>query len=316
VRVITRRVRISSISVESNRAPALCDLGIVVQDDRRDQHDVRRARLTGEDRPHPVLPASRRGLLGVLGRLEQGDELRAVRREQQVRPDQRAADGRRLVGRHLVGAVRHVDAQADQGVDGLGPHPDDGGQGLTPADEAAGRGGVVETDELDVLTPRHLDVERPSVLEVGQPARSELHLVSDGLVPGQPGPFSDAQLVDGLEPRRVAGRGRLGAAGLQLEEPEPQRHLGVVARAEQARAGQVGLLAESVGRGAGRAEDAPLPARRVLARGRPVGVQQVALVEHGVGDRARPVEAHEPTPAFVSSDATVSSQVVSPRTDL
>ena len=79
-----------------------------------------------------------------------------------------------------------------------------------------------------------------------------------------------------------------------------------------------GGLGEPLGR-AGRHEDPELPAQRVLLRRRPVGVEQVALEQDGVGDRGDRVErvrapeiraGHDvDLPASSSSASNVCSQV-------
>ena len=85
-------------------------------------------------------------------------------------------------------------------------------------------------------------------------------------------------------PDRCTGRGPR-RAGLELQEPQPdvqyaprrgrrfQQHLGAVARWARCRRRSAG-------------EHAELPAQPVLLRRRPVGVEQIALEQHGVGHRA------------------------------
>ena len=65
-----------------------------------------------------------------------------------------------------------------------------------------------------------------------------------------------------------------------------------------------------------RHEHAELPAQLVLASRGAVRVEDVALVEHGVGDRSgsgEPVPSHSPAPASLSRTSNVSSHVTSAR---
>ena len=88
------------------------------------------------------------------------------------------------------------------------------------------------------------------------------------------------------------------------------------ARPQEALRREVGVLSQS-GRGRpGRAEHAELPPHLVLGRRRPVGVEQIPLVEDGVSGQPGQGEGHgrSPREACSSSVVTASSQVVWPWT--
>ena len=137
---------------------------------------------------------------------------------------------------------------------------------------------------------------------------------------------ASSQVVQTAAPARSSGDGgeaagavgALGLPALQLQEAQVHGHRrAVVVRPQQALDGEVGLLPQPGGGRAGRAEHAELPAHLVLRRGRPVGVEQVPLVEDGVGGEPGQGEASRPLPRrarSASSVVTASSQLVSPRT--
>ena len=124
-------------------------------------------------------------------------------------------------------------------------------------------------------------------------------------------------------PQPLTVDGRSTGAQLQLQEAQVHSDLGVGGSgrsAQQALGRQTRVLAQTV---LGRvlwSEYAELPSELVLGRGGPVGIEQVALVEHGVGDAPGLREAHG-TPsgtvagvggAAASRDSIVASQVVRP----
>ncbi len=133
--------------------------------------------------------------------------------------------------------------------------------------------------------------------QVGQ-RHGEVNLAGPPLVEAQLAGAIHVKLVDRHE--TPPGITLLDAAPDHLQEPQPHKDRRRPGRLQQA----VGLLE----RPAGRARDArrprrgllrgpprrgqhpELPAHPVLARGPAVGVKQVALIEHRVGDRTRRVE--------------------------
>ncbi len=94
VSVSTRRVRISSISVESNRATELsgCHGGVVVQNDRRHQQHVRLPLGARQDGPAAVLGACCGGVLCPVRRVQQRQEVRAAQAQEHVGADERRGD--------------------------------------------------------------------------------------------------------------------------------------------------------------------------------------------------------------------------------
>ncbi len=143
----------------------------------------------------------------------------------------------------------------------------------------------------------------------GEPVQPQPLLVLDldGLVPAEPALGADAQLGDVDESVGPPARRRvhpLGTPLLDLQEPQVEHHLGSrvdsLVEAQQALHGQVGILPGAGPAGPPRSEHAELPARPVLARRGPVRIQQVTLVEHGIGHRARQLDAH-PTGSSIGS---------------
>ena len=215
-------------------------------------------------------------------------------------PRQRSADG-------CVGAEPHVRRAA----------ADDGGPAARPAGRPSSR-----------RVPRRPAGRRPP------PA-------APGPRPARPGERPQRDLVlHGLVPAQPAGGRRRRARPPAVNRPPSSRLLGGAASAAAGSAG--GLPAGAAGRGsagnrrtcagsspdtgvrgARRAQDAELPAGLVLLRGRPVGVEQIALVEDGVGDGAGQAAGScswHRSPATsrgaASRLSTAASQEVRPRADL
>ena len=292
VMVITRRVRISSISVESNSAPALSrrHLGVVVEDDRRAEHDVGASpggpASTGQQRcwRHP---AGRLAASGG-GSSSETNVARPRSLEQQVGADQRGADrlvlGRSCCARDLVlhrdgeplrtrrrrrGCVRAAQCPAPSG----------------PAGRPRRHG---RPDRLDVLARLGDRDPGRAVDQVGDSARcaSARRSTASSQLYQRSSPTT--QLIDVDEP---AAR-RLGVAASRTWSCRKRRKvratvgLGGGAGAAAGTGSPSGRPRPTRGRRARRPEHAELPAHLVLARGRPVRVEQVALVEHGVGDGA------------------------------
>ena len=67
------------------------DLGVVVEDDRRPEHQIGVARCPREHRPAPILMAPGDDLDRVVGRFEQRHEVDVVTLQQEVCADQRGA---------------------------------------------------------------------------------------------------------------------------------------------------------------------------------------------------------------------------------
>ena len=147
----------------------------------------------------------------------------------------------------------------------------------------------------------HLD-RLLGVEQVGDGERG-LHLALGRLVEGEVGRLAAPQFVDRLP---AVALGALDAPRVDVEEAQPQvRH------------GLPGSLQETLGqarRGLGgggeprRHEHPELPADPVLGRRGPVGVEQVALVEHRVGHLPGDLHRHGHPRVSLSSSSSASSQ--------
>ena len=180
VSVIVRSVRISSISLASNRSPGLSggDLGVVVQDDRRRQHRVARCRPR---RPAPGTCARcgtpPRPPPARLGGLEQRQEPPGLRRASQaVRADQGQPDRVVLGGRlGRVHRVRDRDGQPRRSRRPARRRPPRRGQRLPPAHDPADRAAAAR--RASAPSPRRRYVEglttcRPFAVERGRPGHA------------------------------------------------------------------------------------------------------------------------------------------------
>ena len=163
-------------------------------------------------------------------------------------------------------------------------------------------------DPLDVVLPG--DLERRGPLAAGGGAllvdgEHGVDLPRHALLPGEPPVVALPERVDRLAAGTVDG------PGAQVQEPQPHvEHRAGPALEQHLGARAVGLVGE-----AGRGEHPELPAQPVLLRRGAVGVEQVALEQHGVGDRGDLVERGVHGRASFSSRSTVSSHVGSTRSD-
>jgi hypothetical protein len=285
---------------------------VVGQDDRRGEDDVGLLPVgsagAGENRPAAVLRAPAGRLAGVVRRVDDGDEPCARSRQEQVGADQRGAQGGLLVGGAGAGVPdRHP--QPEHRSVRLGGELDHRAQRPPAPDQSPGRHG------LDVLAAVDLHHEVHPAGELDGREGPELPVDRDRLVPRRPDRRPGPQLGHGRDAARAVRA--LGLPPLQLQETEVDGNPWHVAvRPHQAVDREVRLLAEPGRRGTGRAQHPELPAHLVLGGRRPVGVEQVPLVEDGVGGEPGQGERHGRSPAVTSasSAATTSSQLVSPRT--
>ena len=154
------------------------------------------------------------------------------------------------------------------------------------------------------------DVERHGPLAAGRGARfvDEEHgvdLPRHAFVPGESPVVALAELVD------RAAAGIVDGPGAQVQESQPHVQHGTGPALEQHLGARVvGFVGEAL-----RREHPELPAQPVLLRRGTVGVEQVALEQHGVGDRGDLVERGVHGRASFSSRSTVSSHVGSTRSD-
>ena len=171
---------------------------------------------------------------------------------------------------------------------------------LPLSDEAPGRRAVGGADQLG-LGPALEGEGLARTFEAGmlQVERGQVHDAVDRLVPGDVASPVDLEGVDGTVEGFGAGCGaaadhRLDAASLGLQAPEADVqdpvHLARPHVDEAFGARRPPLRAVELAVGPWH-EDTPLEPHLVLPRGRPVGVEDVALVEHGVGHGARRGEA-------------------------
>src|SRR5262249_50686048 len=173
---------------------------------------------------------------------------------------------------------------------------------VAPADRLAlERGGERERHEQLVVAPR-------SAREGHLPGDLTLH----ALLLGGPEP------IVGLEARDVRERMSRGivrsldGAHLYLEEAHRAREPRMLAGQRETLGLHPPLLAASAVTPETRRQHAELPPHAVLLRRRTIGVQDVSLVQHGVGHGAGPREAHAASsPARRKSAPITSSQLAS-----
>ena len=264
--------------------------------------------VAGQERPAPVLAEAVDEVAGLGRRVDHRHERAALGLDEQVGTEQRGAGGVGPRGRPVRVLVVHLDAQPGQRPVRGRRHRDPRGQ--RPATSYDGPGGcaVRSGDLLDVLGGTHAGGR------LGRPGQREAEhqLLLDGLVPGQLGAAVDVQPLAGL------AVGVVDLAVLELQEAEVDDDGGRVADVAQHGVHRhARRLAEPAVGGTGRPEDAELPAVAVLVRAGAVGVEQVALVEHRVGDGAGGLQplgghAHGATApsAGVASSASASSRPI------
>jgi len=110
------------------------------------------------------------------------------------------------------------------------------------------------------------------------------------------------------------------AADAVVERLKSQKHpaeaTAFQAQIKQALHRQMRVLADCRRFGALRTEHSELPSQLVLARGRPVGVEQIPLIEHRVSHRTNSVDAHcsltRSASSALSSRSITESQLVRP----
>ena len=274
--------------------------GVVVQDDRRGQHDLPAALGIGQHRPAAHVLALGHGRLGPHRRIGHRDELAAGGAQDHVRGDQRA--GQRIFPalRHGFGRgpVFHPDPEPDRlprTRQRNGQHRHRARQRGPPAHRVPGlatgsgwlaasgsRSSPPGTANSSTWPPSSWPSPLPLAVVVGvavaeqvSGADRELDLAFDRLVPG----------------RRVGAR-PLGASPLHLQEPQDDLNGGLAGVLEHALALGEGAF-RRVGRRVPRRHDhAELPAAAVLGGRGPVRVEDVALVEDRVGHPPDGVEVH------------------------
>ena len=284
------------------------DLRLVVEDDRRRQHDV--AVRSDEHRERAVVAATGDCLGGAVRWLEQRHERAVVDGEQGVHGDERVAGD--VVARRAriapVGDVLDADGDgevrpwavgparldAHHTVDGLpGPHGPAGnvaGRRREVVDRTAGR-------EVDGYLPtgvgcrQQIQFGRSSArVRLPRPTRpmSRRRRQSDSVGLKRPPSIASSMRRCWTCRQRTRTCSRGDAPGIDDALGAQRPPLGAV---------ELGLAL--------RHEHAELPAQLVLAGRGAVRVEDVALVEHGIGDRpggGEPVPAHSPAPGFLEQD--------------
>ena len=253
----------------------------------------------------------------VSGGFEEGHERRAVRLDQDVGADEGAPGRFRLGGHRVVADVRDVEDQLEQAVDrdraGLEQRP----QGPAAALDASRGFATIIFERLGghVALDRHGPEQPIGQLGEGQ---GEGDLLLHRLVPRQPGHVADRELA------HLFARAVQDPSVLELQEAQVHHQVrpdDLVRRVQEALEVHRGVLAEPPVRHAGRTQHPELPPGVVLAGAGPVGVEQVPLVEHGVGDLPGHVHVggavHRDSSGASSSQRasrcpTVSSHEVSP----
>ena len=191
------------------------DLRMVVEDDRRGQHEI--IRRADEHREGAVVGASGDGLGGRRRWVEQGDEPAVVDGQHDVHGDERPAHhlvARRL-GRAPVGDVLHGDGDGEEGAGSRGPrrldaHPTGDGPALPhgAADDVATTGAQFLDVDAARQVDRHVDVSRRD----GQQRQfADGDVVFDRFVPRHPLGAVDVEHVDRLE--ASAGRAPRSCGG-------------------------------------------------------------------------------------------------------
>ncbi len=260
-----------------------CELGVVVEDDRRGEHHRVVAAGT-EHREEPVVRAGVGEWPRPLGRIGRREEASSVDAEQQVVGDQcaaqpgrpsRSAPGGRAGGRGRRAVVdphrQHPDGVRRVGAFDVARDPE--AKRLPDPDQAAAHAAVRVAQLLDLPPAFHLEHDLAVVALDGHVVLARYRLVEGGVRR-----VADVEAVHRVE--AFAGPPFDGAV-LELEEAhgdgEPaasvDEHLGAVG----------GGLGPVLGHDVGRHQHAPLEAHLVLHRLGAVGIEHVALVEHGVG---------------------------------
>ena len=296
--------------VEERALALLGDLGVVVEDDRRHQHQRMVTGRSGQHGEATMVPASGDGAVGRCRWLEKRYEVAVGYRGNEVRADERHGDGVVFVVNGRSG-VPHRHRQAHEPVIWLCRDIQLRVQCATAADQPAcvdrlDVGARVDVDRK-VLRQVRIDVERP-----------ERDLPFDGLVPAHPGLRSRYEFVGRLV--RAAADVLLDAPVLQLQEAHHDRYRCLAPRRDQHLRGQRVVLADAGVGGARGSEHAELPPCLVLPGVGAIRVQQIALVEHRIGDGAGPVPVRgghriSSVEAAASSEVMASSKPSRPRAE-
>ena len=283
-----RRVRISSFSSPSNRLIVLSGASCGWSARMIGEESSRSERSAGPASTGQVCSLTQAAVAAAAhcGGSVRDRKVPGRDGEQRVRGDQRVAQqllARRV--RRAVAVVDHVEAQpvhqVGPGQVGRGDH-DPAGDRPALAQQLPGRGAVRRAQLLDLAGRGKSDGHGLRAGEQLVQSQHRVQLPRHPLLEAQlPDPVDD-QLVDRLPVGGVRG------AGLQLQAAQPQLQLAAAGsgRLQQA----LGAVAGRLGAVAGRGEHAELPAQPVLLRRGAVGVEQVALEQHGVGDRGHRVQ--------------------------
>ena len=228
--------------------------------------------------------------VGVLRRLEEAHEGAVVDGQQRVHGRERTVQGL-IAGRTrlvVVNGVLDLHGDVEEGVRPVGPARRDAHlrrHGPPPAHDAAHDVTVLVLDGIDLDAGVEVQTHDGAGTGDGQQRDGgQVDLVLDGFGEVDVGDAADDEAVD--RPERAVTGGTLDAALLDLQAADADAQHGDVAGVDD-HLGAVGPALRAVGLRPPSGRQHPEgPADLVLPRRRPVRVEHVALVEHGVGDGA------------------------------
>ena len=239
---------------------------------------------SGQHGEAPVVPAARHRGGGARRRLEQRDEVAAGDVGDDVGADQRGGDRLVLVrgGRPGVGARSGARRRSRR-------------RSATSTVTAPSNARRVRTSRPPSTSSTSTAAGAPrsgmvqAALRCGQIQRSEHDLAFDRLVPRQPGAGRRDELVDRHDGGRCASAcSACRCCNCRKRDHERQRRR---RPSTSSRVASVSSSPSPASAAPGGPSTPNCQRRLVLARRRAVGVEQVALVEHRVGDRAGMIPA-------------------------
>jgi len=313
-----RLARVDLGSVEQVARALRRDLGVIRQDDRRGEKQVRLAVLADEDGPRVAIDARLGGVAGSGRRVGHRHEPSTRNGNKRVAAQQRAA--KCLVATEAgVGPGSHVldpNPDPDEVPDRLGAEDEATLDRPAGTDHAAGDLAFRPMGVLDeaAAAERERDCFRGLEQIRDRPA-VDVDMLLGRLVPGDELLVADIERRDRREALGRCRIGRLDAASLELKESHPHIEHRLPARDHEAFGLHLPVLGTVQLHLRPRREDAELEANAILVGRGTIGIEDVALVEDGVGDLLGGVELHagsrSSAPARSSSMLIVSSHVVS-----
>lgn len=261
---------------------------MVLQDDRRGQHEVGAAGFAGEYGPGVQVAAGGDRALRPLGGIGHRQERSGAEGHEEVGGHQGVRQRRLPVGAAALGRCPVAGVLDDGGqphgpvgaVEFAGGQPDRPADLLAAPDQSAdGTAGLVQ-DRHGVLAGGKPEGIRDAVAEEFVHRRDHLDALLASLVPGHQHPVVEAEFGHGVE--AAVRTGPLHRAPSGVQEAHLDREGRTRLRFHQA-FGVLEVVLLAFGAPAGRHEHPELPAQPVLGRRGTVGVEHVALEEDGVG---------------------------------